>query len=118
MEQKLVVTHVEWSTAEPVQLTDFLSGLFGWNFDAFGEGYFMYNPGPDAVSIGVLLNTESQPGGTPNVYIEVSSIDETIAHAIELGGQVPVPKTEIPGMGWFAFVSSPEKNLIGLHESI
>ena len=33
MEQKLVVTHVEWSTSEPVQLTNFLSGLFGWKFE-------------------------------------------------------------------------------------
>ena len=117
MEQKLVVTHVEWSTPDPVQLTGFLSGLFGWKFDGFGEDYFIYNPG-SGVSIGVLRNTQATPGGTPNVYIEVKSIDDVTAHALELGGQIAVPKTEIPGMGWFAFVSSPEKNLIGLHESL
>ena len=117
MEQKLVVTHVEWSTSDPNQLTNFLSGLFRWKFDGFGEDYFIYNPGP-GVSIGVLRNTQAQPGGTPNVYISVASIDETIAKALELGGQIAVPKTEIPGMGSYAFVSSPEKNLIGLHESI
>lgn len=117
MEQKLAVTHVEWSTTEPERLTSFLSELFGWKFDAFGPDYFIYNPGP-GVSVGVLRNTQATPGGTPNVYIEVKSVDETTAHAVKLGGQVAVPKTEIPGMGWFAFVSSPEKNLIGLHESL
>jgi hypothetical protein len=119
MEKKLVVTHVEWSSPDPQNLTSFLSGLFGWTFQAFGEDYFIYNPDPGAgVSIGVLRNTEAKPGGTPNIYIEVTSIDESTASALELGGQIAVPKTEIPGMGWYAFVSSPEQNLVGLHQSI
>lgn len=117
MEEKLVVSHVEWATEDPEKLTEFLTGLFGWKFDAFGDDYFIYNPGP-GVSIGVLRNTEAKPGGTPNVYIEVNSVDEMTALAMKLGGQIAVSKTEIPGMGWYAFVSSPEKNLIGFHESI
>ncbi len=117
MEQKHVVTHVEWSSPDPEKLATFLTGLFELKFDAYSENYFIHNPG-DGVSIGVLRNSQAQPGGTPSVYIEVSSMDQTISRALELSGGVAVPKTEIPNMGWYAFLRAPEKNLVGLHESL
>lgn len=58
----------------------------------------------------------AHPGGTPNVYIEVASIDACLEQAQLLGGGVAVPKTKVPGMGSFAFVKAPDGNLIGLHE--
>jgi predicted enzyme related to lactoylglutathione lyase len=113
------VTHVEWTTTKPQELVDFLSGLFGWKFDPFGDNYFFYNPEPETgVSIGILDNDQAKPGGTPNVYIKVDSVDASFARAQELGGSIAVPKTEIPGMGAFGFVVSPEGNLIGMHEPL
>ena len=46
------------------------------------------------------------------------SINETTGHALQLNGQIAESKTEIPSMGWYAFVRAPEKNVVGLHESI
>ena len=113
------VTHVEWTTTKPQELVDFLSGLFGWKFDPFGDNYFFYNPEPETgVSVGILNNDQAKPGGTPNVYIQVDSVDASFARAQELGGGIAVPKTEIPGMGFFGFVVSPEGNLVGMHESL
>lgn len=110
------ITHVEWATARLEQTKAFLTGLFGWEFQPFGEGYYSYNP-PGGVSVGLMQDQHgAHSGGTPNVYIEVASIEAYLEQAQLLGGGVAVPKTNVPGMGSFAFVKAPDGNLIGLHE--
>ena len=47
-------------------------------------------------------------------FIGVSSIDDTLAKVVSLGGTVTSPKMEIPGIGWAAFITDPEGNLHGL----
>lgn len=34
--------------------------------------------------------------------------------AKRLGGTTIIPKQEVPGMGWFAWLGDPEGNVIGL----
>jgi predicted enzyme related to lactoylglutathione lyase len=109
------ITHIEWATSNLAQLQTFLADLFGWKFEPFGEGYFSYNPSA-GVSVGLLHNPKAVPGGTPNVYVAVDSIDACLERAQALGGGVAVPKTVVAGMGGFAFVLAPDGNLIGLHE--
>jgi predicted enzyme related to lactoylglutathione lyase len=112
-----IVTHVEWDTTDHIGLKDFLSGVFGWQFEPFGDTYFMHRAGREGVSVGVNKNEHAQiGGGTPNVYVDVKSIDEIFAKARSLGGGVAVPKTLIEGMGSYAFVKAPDGNLIGLFE--
>ena len=50
-------------------------------------------------------------------YIEVSSIEEALAAAERTGGSVKEPKSEIPGLGWFAVVIDPEGSEVGLFQS-
>lgn len=109
------VTHVEWVTTDAATLSSFLSSLFGWEFQKFSGDYLLYGSA-EGVTIGILTFSEATPGGTPNVYIEVESIDLSFARARELGGEVAVPKREIAQAGWYGFIRSPDGNLIGLHE--
>jgi predicted enzyme related to lactoylglutathione lyase len=111
------VTHVEWDTTDHTGLKDFLFGVFGWQFAPFGDNYFITDNHQTGVSVGVNKNERAAIGsGTPNVYIDVTSIDETFARARSLGGDVAVPKSMIPGMGSFGFIKAPDGNLIGLFE--
>ncbi len=111
------VTHVEWDTTDHVKLKDFLAGVFGWRFEPFGPGYFIYSPKSPGVSVGLNQNEKAQAGtGSPNVYIDVASIDASIEKARELGGGVAVPKTALP-FGAYAFIKAPDGNLIGLFET-
>ena len=41
---------------------------------------------------------------------------ESSEKVVKLGGQIVVPKMEIPGMGWWALALDPEGNQIGLFE--
>lgn len=115
--EKNTVTHVEWGTTQLTLLKDFMAGLFGWPFQQFDEDYFMYSA-PAGLSVGLMRSDHVQVGGgTPNVYIDVVSIEACLEKAKALGGDVAVPKTAIQGMGSFAFVKAPDGNLIGLFET-
>jgi predicted enzyme related to lactoylglutathione lyase len=51
------------------------------------------------------------------VYIEVESIDKTLAKVESSGGKVWVPKYSIPGVGDMAFFLDPSGNKVALMES-
>ena len=51
------------------------------------------------------------------VYIDVPSVDESMAKVKSLGGQVVFPKMAIPGMGYYAVCLNPENNAFGLWEN-
>jgi predicted enzyme related to lactoylglutathione lyase len=107
------ICHVEWGTPQPEILEKYLSKLFEWKFQPFAPNYFMYIPESGGVSVGILQSDKVKAGGTPNVSIRVDDMDLMLAKAVSLGGKIVVPKT-IMGNGSFAFVASPDGNLIGL----
>lgn len=54
----------------------------------------------------------------PRSYVEVDSIDETIAAAIEAGATVLWEKQPISETSWWAAISDPDGNSIGLYEGV
>jgi len=111
------VTHIEWGSANALGLKDFLTGLFGWQFQLFAAGYYVYNPpGGAGASVGVMQNERAGSAGSPCAYVTVASIDETMARAQLLGGGVAVPKTAMGPAGSLAVLTAPDGNLVGLHE--
>jgi predicted enzyme related to lactoylglutathione lyase len=47
-------------------------------------------------------------------YISVDDVDTFTEKALSLGGQVALPKTAVPGMGWFAYLKDTEGNIFGI----
>jgi predicted enzyme related to lactoylglutathione lyase len=48
------------------------------------------------------------------VYVEVDDIPGHLGKAESLGGKTMVPETEVPGQGWFAWLTDPAGNQLGL----
>ncbi len=46
--------------------------------------------------------------------IDVPSVDEFVAKITANGGQVVMPKTVIPGVGWLAYCQDTEGNSFGI----
>jgi len=109
------VTHIEWVTSKPDSLKTFLREMFGWEFKRFSGDYLIYNTGED-LTLGILNHSEATAGGTPNIYIDVDSIDRCFAHAQSLGGEIAGSKRDVDEAGCYGFVRAPDGNLIGLHE--
>ena len=47
-------------------------------------------------------------------HIDVNSVDEYSSKVQKLGGKVHVPKTSVPGMGYFAICLDTESNAFGI----
>lgn len=115
---KHTICHVEWSSTDLERTQAFLSGLFDWKFKAWGDKYLLFNTpegGPDG---GIAKVDEVKPGESPVIYIEVDEIEPYIEKAKRLGGEVAVPKTEIPTVGWYALLKDPDNNIIGLFQGL
>lgn len=52
------------------------------------------------------------------ITITVDSIDEHFEKVKEAGGEVVVPKGEVPEMGYYAYINDTEGNVIGLWEDL
>jgi uncharacterized protein len=102
------LVHWELMVSDVKKAKDFYGRVFDWQFD--DERYPGYT----------LILTGGEPGGgllqrppdagpcALNTYFEVGSVDRTLAVAVELGGEVLVEKTPIPGVGSFAVFADPD----------
>jgi predicted enzyme related to lactoylglutathione lyase len=71
---------------------------------------------PGAINGGIIKRDEYIK--TPQVTINVPSVDEYIEKVKSAGGSVVKGKQEIGEMGYFAYVTDTEGNLLGLWEDI
>jgi predicted enzyme related to lactoylglutathione lyase len=116
------IVHFEIPADDIDRARKFYSALFGWKIEKFpGEmEYWMIATSGDfndKTSLGGGLMKRKDPH-QPNLnYIGVNSVDEYSKKVNELGGKVVIPKTEIPGYGFFAVCSDTENNAFALWET-
>jgi hypothetical protein len=111
------ITHIDIPVADLGRATAFYGGLFGWKIEAYPgfEDYPMWRA-PNGISGGGLA-PRSEGFSAPRSYVEVDSIDEALARAVELGGHVTKEKAQIDETSWWAAFADPDGNDIGLYES-
>jgi predicted enzyme related to lactoylglutathione lyase len=112
MAGKLV--HWEFPADDAGRAKSFWNSLFGWDFQEYeGSGYHMTqstDPG------GALQGRqEGQTGVT--VYFDTDDVSAAADKVTSLGGTVLMPKSLVPGMGYFAICHDTEGNTFGLWES-
>jgi predicted enzyme related to lactoylglutathione lyase len=110
------ITHIDIPADDLPRATAFYSALFGWDIKeppGF-EGYPMWSA-PNGISGGGIT---ARAGNlqVPRSYVEVDSIDDTLARAQQLGGRTVLEKTEISPTSWWAALEDSEGNQIGLYE--
>jgi predicted enzyme related to lactoylglutathione lyase len=110
------ITHIDIPVTDLGKAAEFYSGLFGWQIAEVPgfEGYPMWQA-PNKISGGGLA-----PRGDgftqPRSYVEVDSIDETVAAAKDAGATVLMEKDQISPTSWWAVIADPDGNAIGLYE--
>ena len=97
----------------------FYSQLFGWKIEELSlarrRDYSLIKIESEGAVSGGLIRREHPKQTTVN-YIDVTSIDKYAARVENLGGKVLVPKTAVPGMGYFAVFEDTEDNAFGIWE--
>jgi predicted enzyme related to lactoylglutathione lyase len=101
--------HHELHTPDPAAAKKFYGAVFGWTHQdmPMPEGVYTMFSGSEGPFGGMV---QAEPGVAPMWlgYVAVRSLDNTLAKAHKAGATVLVGKTEIPGMGWFAWFKDPQ----------
>ena len=71
---------------------------------------------PGAINGGILKRTKNVKA--PVFAINVASIDQRVKQVEAAGGKVVMPKMDMMGMGFYAYVSDCDGNVIGLWEDV
>lgn len=119
------VTHFEIHADDPQRAIDFYTRVFGWTFEKWdgGEGYWMVKTGeePEPGIDGGLVQRRAPIDGSAVISfvstIEVPEIDRFMELVADGGGEIAVPKMEIPGVGWLAYGKDTEGNLFGMFQT-
>jgi predicted enzyme related to lactoylglutathione lyase len=121
------LVHFEIPADEPDRAIAFYKGLFGWDFRCWEGGkepYWMVStvptdekgrPSRQGVNGGLMKKHHPQQPWAN--YFSVECVDEYGKKAEALGGQIVLPKTAVPGMGWFLYIKDTEGNIFGIWES-
>ena len=118
------VVHFEIPADEVERAKKFYSELFGWKIAEFTGPtpmeYWEITTSGEKGEMGLLgggMMKRQDPDQRITIYVDVPSIDEYTGRVKKLGGQVCVPKTAVPGMGYFAVCLDQENNGFGLWEN-
>lgn len=108
------VCHFEIPADDIASLEGFYSGVFGWSFEPVtgAEDYHFVKTSGEGLGGGMMLRKDPHQG--PMNYVCVDSIDESLAKAEDSGAKIIVPKSAVPNMGWFAVLTDPQNNPIGM----
>lgn len=114
------VIHFEIPAADPDRAVAFYGKAFGWKFDKWGgpTEYWLINTGAEGTP-GINGGMMKKPGGiacTTNT-IGVESVDGAVAAVTKAGGKLAMPKTPIPGVGYFAYCEDTEGNMFGVMQA-
>ncbi|GAA1975309.1 VOC family protein [Microbacterium pumilum] len=112
------ITHIDIPVSDLDAAQVFYSKLFGWQIAAPPgfEDYPMWQA-PNKISGGGLA-PRSDDFTQPRSYVEVDSIEDTLAIAVEAGAGVLQGKQEITPTSWWATIVDPDGNVISLYEGV
>jgi predicted enzyme related to lactoylglutathione lyase len=128
------IVHFEIPAEDPERAAAFYRKLFGWEINKWqGKGpddpsaameYWMVSTVPTdergmpvrpGINGGILRRKHPQQPSAN--YVGVESVETFARQAEALGAQVVVPKTPVPGMGWFLYLKDTEGNIFALWET-
>jgi predicted enzyme related to lactoylglutathione lyase len=108
-------------TTDPEKAQQYYADLLGWTYKDFDMGpggvYRMIHAG--GTEWGGFMSLDSGSGIPSHwiSYVTVPDVDAATAKAQELGGQAPVPGTDIPSVGRFAVIASPQGAYVSPYKS-
>jgi predicted enzyme related to lactoylglutathione lyase len=121
------VVHFEIPADDVGRAKEFYGSVFGWQLqdmpemdytiiqttDVDPQTHMPTEPG--AINGGLMRRSDATR--SPVLTIDVDSIDDALKQVEAAGGGVVQPRTEIPGMGAYAYFTDPEGNTLGLWET-
>jgi uncharacterized protein len=109
------IVYVEMGAVDVPRAAAFYQTVFGWEFtDPKQIAYSTFSSGPNGIGGGIFRTERSRINATSVLYIYVEDIEISCEKVISAGGELVVPKSVIPGTGFYAHFKDPSGNLMGL----
>ena len=108
------VVHFDIGCRDLGKTNEFYTKLFGWQTSEYGPLSKKVATNCEEGINGYLTSLGHEPHNYVMIYVEVESIADTLQEIGELGGEVVIPETEIPGGGHFAWFKDTDGNMLGL----
>jgi len=113
------IVHVDIPAVHTKEAAEFYAKTFDWKLQHASEfDYWMFEaeggPGGGFMQAG-------EQGAKVNqvvVYIGTDDIDASLATVEANGGTTVQPRTEIPGIGWFAVFKDPDGSELALYQRL
>ena len=122
------IVHFEIPFDDGERARGFYREAFGWNLTEMPEmSYTIAATGPTSeqgmpaepgfINGGMVDRANATPKG-PVLTVDVASIDAALEKIEQLGGAKLVGRTAIPDMGFYAYFTDSEGNVMGLWENL
>lgn len=103
-----MIVHTELASTDPEATKSFLEEVFGWNFETLttptGKQIAFRTQGGTSGSIRAAQRAESPVSMS---YVLVDDIDGAASKIKKMGGEIVLPRTDVPGMGSFLWFKVP-----------
>ncbi len=114
------VIHFEIPASDAERAAAFYRKAFGWKIEKWPGpmDYWLVTTGVEGTPgiNGGLLKKQSPTTATTNT-VDVESVDKAVETVKSAGGKLVMPKTPIPGVGYFAYCEDTEGNLFGVMQN-
>jgi predicted enzyme related to lactoylglutathione lyase len=110
-----LIAHCEIPSTDLDRAKEFYHKVLGWDFKPFGNGYLLFN-NHKGTMVGIRKVEHIHKGDSTIFHVNIPDIESILNKAKENGGAVERNRTVIPAMGWYALLSDPDGNTIGLYQ--
>lgn len=112
------VTYVEFNSGDLEASTSFYRDVFGWSPQPWGaDDYFVAESGDEpGLDTGFTTSQDGQP--LTVATITVDDLEGYMAKVIVAGGEIVVPKFDIPGVGKACYFTDTTGMIVGMHQPL
>ena len=115
------IVHVEIASADNDAQKAFYNALLGWQVNEVPMGddftYVMFNSGVD-LNVALSPVGDGVKPGDVILYFHSDDLDADMARVSELGGQVILPRQDVPGFGALGMFLDPTGNRVAFWQSV
>lgn len=110
------LSHFAIFTEDTDRAKSFYNKVFSWDFNSYGAEDFAQINTEGGELIGAIQDRKYQLTNEKVVGFECSisvvDVNETAKAVLDAGGQILMPKTEIPHVGWLIKFQDTEGNIV------
>ncbi len=110
------VNHLEIAASDPNAAAEFYKAVFGWKIEVDeAMNYVQFVAEEGGIGGAFTELSENNPAGTVLAYVTTDDIEASLAKIEANGGKAIMPKTEIPGVGWFGVFADATGGTLALY---